>query len=129
MVPNLLLHYHSLLPDRALRLWILIRQRNGEGDKFKGCWESITKLDGRMDKNLRRRKNAERESWRTKKAHRCLVALGLLVVKRRTGTSSIRWAIQPGAKGDLELEELHRRGEIGDQLHQELRFQRSLHRP
>ncbi len=125
-VPNALLD-NPEMPDRALRLWVLVRQYNGE--KLQECWASAATLDGRMKTHRRRSPNSQRESSRYKLAQRYLIGRGLMVVVRRLGRTSLRWALSPGVDGELELNELTRLGKIGDQLHAAVMTRRSIHPP
>ena len=73
-LPNVLLD--APLSNAALRLWALIRRRNGERE-YRGCWESAETLAVRLGPQGR---------WlssRFRAAHRELVDRGLLVVRRR----------------------------------------------
>lgn len=105
-LPNALLD--APLSNAALRLWALIRRRNGERE-YRGCWESAATLAGRLGPEGR---------WlssRFRAAQRELLACGLLIVRRRgPGQSALRWALGPGADGELELVALRDRGVIAE---------------
>jgi hypothetical protein len=134
IVPNALLD-DAGLPDRALRLWISVRRFNGEGE-FKACWASAAYLDAGMRAHGRRRTKAPagrdhpETPWAYKVAQRALIERGLMVVRRGpAGRSARRWALRPGADGDMELNDLRDRGEIGDQEHMETQARRASYHP
>ncbi len=135
-LPNEFLDDASL-PDRAVRLWACVRQRNGETD-CKGCYESAISLNGRMCAHGRRLlpnqhnggAKGQHISSAFKRAQRALVDRGLLLVLRRgPGQTALRWALSPGADGELELGELLKRGVIGEQEFQATRARQSDYLP
>lgn len=134
-LPNALLD-DATLPDRALRLWAMIRRRNGERE-FRGCYQSATGLDCTMPASARREHRSKTDPmstasipWAYKEAQRALVHRGLLVIQRRgPGRSALRWALAPGVHGALELNDLRDRRDISDHLFMETQSRRAGYRP
>ena len=117
------------LSDRAMRLWLLIRGRNGE-EEFKGCWESGRNLALNLVCGGAKRQLRGTGDWRFKTASAELVGKGLLVVRRSgPGRPASRWALGPGAHGDLELNDLFQRSLIDDQLFQSVQARRAAQYP
>ena len=122
------------LPSDAIRLWQLIRQRNNETE-YKACWEGAASLSDYLPSRHRRRPRAlgprpSSASSKYKAANRELTARGMLVVVRRgTGQTALRWALLPGAEGELELGNLLDRGEIDPQVYMEIQSRRAAQRP
>jgi hypothetical protein len=112
-VPHDLLENPRLSANAKL-VWAWIRKSNGERD-FQPCWKSLTTLD----RETHSATPSGYVSSRLRRALRELRRAGLLVVKHHKGTSADRWALNPGAKGEIELSWLLRRGDIGDQLYLE----------
>ena len=116
-LPNALLD-DGEISNPALRLWSLIRRRNGERE-YRPCWEAAETLAARLGPSGRYL------SSRFRAAQRELVARGLLVVRRRgPGQSALRWALGPGVDGELELVALRDRDQIGDALFLEVQSRR-----
>lgn len=109
-VPHDLLQNARLSAD-AVRVWAWIRKSNGE-DKFQACWKSLTTLD----REIYGPTPSGYVSSRLRRALRELREAGLLVVQHRKATSAYRWALSPGAHGEMELNALLDRGDIGEQL-------------
>jgi hypothetical protein len=115
MAPVMLVR-SAFLSDTAFWLWCLIRARNGE-NTMRGCFESANSLASylfphRRPKDLR----SACIPSRFKKAQQALRMSGLLIVRSRGAPKpSLRWAILPGAFGEIEATSLYDRGDIGDQ--------------
>ena len=127
MVPISLIRCPDL-SDTAIRLWALVRGRNGEKE-FKGCFESAARMSQALRPRQRTRCRVLTSEVPTcfKRAQQQLLSHGLLVVKRRgTGKTALRWALVPHAHGDIELRELFRRGDIGDQDFQSIQARRAV---
>lgn len=121
-LPNDLLSDRGL-SDRELRLWCVVRGRNGER-AFRGCRQSAVRLDEQMPTPSRRRTplgNVHKIPWMFKRAQWGLVERGLMVVRRQgMGMPCVRWALAPGIDGDLELRALLDGGEISESVYRDV---------
>lgn len=121
-IPTALLDDFRLTP-RALALWIHIRRTTWE-NLTRLCFQSAATIDQAI-RHAPEKGDPRNLSSAFKHAQRELRDAGYLVAKARPGWSSLRWAISPGADGELELRELVRRGYItAGQLEDTLRRQR-----
>lgn len=108
MVPDRLRRDPRVTP-LALALWMHIRARTHNLKRL--CYESGESIGMHME-HRPAVSTAHGQSSGFKRVQRELLDAGYLVNKRRPGTTTLRWAILPGADGERELQTLVEKGHI-----------------